>query len=104
MKNFFIYVALCCSFFASCQNSISKSNDNDNSGDSPQASKKISKRDYSITRTNSYSDLFLDSSSLETFIKQKDINDSIARRMRSFYNTRNYQFAWFTSAGLTEQA
>ena len=24
--------------------------------------------------------------------------------MRSFYNTRNFQFAWFTSNGLTEQA
>jgi len=24
--------------------------------------------------------------------------------MRSFYNTRNYQFAWFSSDGLTEQA
>ena len=28
----------------------------------------------------------------------------MARRIRSFYNTRNFQFAWFSSDGLTEQA
>jgi murein L,D-transpeptidase YcbB/YkuD len=65
--------------------------------------KKISKRDYSINRSNSYSDLFLDSSALESFIVANKINDTISRRMRSFYNTRNYQFAWFSGDGITEQ-
>ncbi|MGN6165521.1 MAG: L,D-transpeptidase family protein, partial [Flavisolibacter sp.] len=32
------------------------------------------------------------------------VPDSVARRIRSFYNTRNYQFAWFSGDGLTEQA
>ena len=66
--------------------------------------KKISKRDLSITKTNSYSDLFLDSLTVEKCIADKKIPDSLSRRIRSFYNTRNYQFAWFTSKGLTEQA
>jgi murein L,D-transpeptidase YcbB/YkuD len=66
--------------------------------------KNISKRDESVTPSNSYSDLFLDSSALRNFIKQNKIDDSIARRLQSFYNTRNYQFAWFSSDGLTEQA
>lgn len=66
--------------------------------------KKISKRDRSITAANSYSSLFLDSLTMEKFITEKKIADSLARRIRSFYNTRNYQFAWFSKDGLTEQA
>ena len=41
---------------------------------------------------------------MEKYILEKKLPDSISRRIRSFYNTRNYQFAWFTSKGLTEQA
>jgi murein L,D-transpeptidase YcbB/YkuD len=41
---------------------------------------------------------------VENFLKGKKIPDSIASRIRSFYNTRNYQYAWFSSDGLTEQA
>jgi len=66
--------------------------------------KNISDRDLSITASNSYSDLFLDTAALQNFIKQNKIGDSIARRLKSFYNSRNYQFAWFSSDGLTEQA
>lgn len=66
--------------------------------------KNVSTRDKSITRANSYSDLFLDSMTMEKFILDKKLADSLARRLRSFYNSRNYQFAWFTSDGLTEQA
>ena len=73
-------------------------------GDKPESQKKISKRDISITRANAYNDLFLDSMNLEQYIKEYKVNDTIARRMRSFYNARNYQFAWFSSDGLTEQA
>ena len=66
--------------------------------------KNISKRDVSITPSNSYSNLFLDTAALQNFITQNKIADSIARRLESFYNTRNFQFAWFSSNGLTEQA
>ncbi|HJS55600.1 MAG TPA: L,D-transpeptidase family protein [Chitinophagaceae bacterium] len=66
--------------------------------------KNISTRDISITKTNSYSDLFFDTTALSNFITQNKIADSIARRLKSFYNTRNFQFAWFSSNGLTEQA
>ena len=41
---------------------------------------------------------------MEAYITQQKIPDSISWRIRSFYNTRNYQFAWFSSSGLTEQA
>src|SRR5436190_6323630 len=64
----------------------------------------ISKRDESITPSNSYTDLFLDTTALQNFIKQNKIPDSIGRRLESFYNTRNFEFAWFSRDGLTEQA
>ncbi len=76
----------------------------DESTGNVRESKNISKRDRSINSSNSYSDLFLDSATMENFISRKKIADSIANRMRSFYNSRNYQFAWFSSDGLTEEA
>jgi murein L,D-transpeptidase YcbB/YkuD len=66
--------------------------------------KNVTTRDESITKANSYSDLFLDTSSVSSFIKQNKVADSIASRLKSFYNARNYQFAWFSGDGLTEQA
>ena len=55
-----------------------------------ESEKKLSLRDMGINSTNSYSNLFFDSTVLETFIVDKKIDDTLARRMRSFYNTRNY--------------
>ncbi len=107
MKNIFIYAALSLSLFASCQNNTGVTNKNqssDTENDSDQVAKNVSKRDYSINKSNSYSDLFLDSATMERFISQKKLPDTLARRIRSFYNARNYQYAWFTSKGLTEQA
>ena len=73
--------------------------------DNTDAQKKnVTKRDYSITRANAYNDLFVDSNEVEKFLAENKISDSLARRIRSFYNARNYQFAWFSSDGLTEQA
>lgn len=103
MKNVFFYAVVICSLFSACQNSNRASDEDDNEAKS-EGQKKVSKRDYSINKSNSYSDLFLDSLAMEKFIVDEKLSDSISRRMRSFYNTRNYQFAWFTSDGLTEQA
>ena len=61
-------------------------------------------RDESITKENSYSDFFLDSSILENYIKQENIEAGNAEKMRGFYLVRNNQFAWFSSDGITEQA
>jgi murein L,D-transpeptidase YcbB/YkuD len=74
------------------------------SDESEQATKNVTKRDYSITPAIAYNDLFLDSTAVEQFITEKKLPDSLAKRIRSFYNARNYQFAWFSSDGLTEQA
>ncbi len=61
-------------------------------------------RDTTITQRNAYSDLFFDSVSLEQFIEQRQLTDTIASRLRRFYAGRNYQYAWFHHDGFTEQA
>jgi murein L,D-transpeptidase YcbB/YkuD len=96
---FYLYVS---SLFVSCSNS--QTDQEKKETETEKAGKNVSKRDRSITNTNSYSELFLDSLAMEQFINEKKIPDSLATRIRSFYNTRNYQFAWFSRDGLTEQA
>src|SRR5437762_2404681 len=91
------FVVLICTLIA-CHNRTESTQEKEE-----KTKKKITSRDYSITPLNSYSDLFLDSSSLINFIENQRANDTIARRMVSFYNSRNYQFAWFLRNGLTEQ-
>jgi hypothetical protein len=66
--------------------------------------KKISKRNYSVTKNNAYNDLFLDSLTVVDYIAKNSLPDSVSRRIISFYNARNYEFAWFSSDGLSEQA
>ncbi len=71
---------------------------------SPKA-KKLTDRDHTITASNSYNDMFLDSMAMEKYITDRQLADKkIATRIRSFYNARNYQYAWFSSRGLTEQS
>lgn len=67
--------------------------------------KKVTDRDFSVTKENAYNDMFLDSLAMERYISNRQLADKkIARRIRSFYNARNYQYAWFSSKGLTEQS
>ncbi len=66
--------------------------------------KKVTDRDLSISSGNAFNDMFLDSMAMEKYIADRHLADKkISRRIRSFYNARNYQYAWFTSSGLTEQ-
>ncbi|MEO7801150.1 MAG: hypothetical protein ABIR81_04085, partial [Ginsengibacter sp.] len=106
MKKLIAAAAILCSFFISCK---SNSGDDESSSSSTGLSEKeekknITKRDFSITASNSYSDLFLDSGDVIKYLADNHIPDSTGNRMISFYNARNYQYAWFTSSGLTEQA
>ncbi|MEI6946165.1 L,D-transpeptidase family protein [Paraflavisolibacter sp. H34] len=103
MKNISLYILLACSTLWACGQSNS-THSGTNEAAEEKTEKKISSRDFGITKANSYSTLFLDSAAMEKYLADKAIPDSIARRIRSFYNARNYQFAWFSSDGLTEQA
>lgn len=95
MKNLF-FLLISYFFFLGCSDS--------ESGGAKKEESNVSKRVVHITPANSYSNLFIDSLAMEKFIAEKKLPDSLSRRIRSFYNTRNYQFAWFSSDGLTEQA
>lgn len=103
MKTIFVYAAIIGALLTACDNAQT-ANPSVESEETVEEKKNISKRDHSITKANSYSDLFFDSTALEKYIGAKNLDDKVARRLRSFYNTRNFQFAWFTSEGLTEQA
>src|SRR3954469_11466488 len=50
------------------------------SDESDQATKNVTKRDYSITPAVAYNDLFLDSTAVEQFITEKKWPDSLAKR------------------------
>ena len=63
----------------------------------------VTKRDTTITPVNAFTTLKLDSSIIENFITQHKLADTSANRLRSFYNSRNYQYAWFTEEGIAEQ-
>ena len=91
------YLIVLCAVLLSCTDQESPSAQ----GQKSKEEKNISTRDESITKANSYSDLFLDTAALSNFITQNKVPDSIAKRIKSFYNSRNYQFAWFSSDGLT---
>lgn len=70
--------------------------------DGGKKKKDFTPRDKTITPQNSFTDLFLDSMRLEQFIGEEKIDSATAQHMRSFYNSRNYQFAWFNKEGLNE--
>ena len=64
----------------------------------------VTPRNTAINAGNAYNNLFLDTAAIEKFITQQKLNDTIANRLRSFYNARNFEYAWFDSNGLNEQA
>jgi len=77
----------------------------DTSSTSATPPKKITSRDYSIIKELAYNDMLLDSMAMENYITSRQLGDKrISELIRSFYNARNYQYAWFSTKGLTEQA
>src|SRR3954463_1995011 len=64
--------------------------------------KRFTTRDVTITPQNAYTDLFLDTPAVEKFIADYQMDDSTAQELRSFYNSRNYQYAWFVKDGISE--
>lgn len=69
----------------------------------PKQPQKI-ERDQTITSKNAVTKLYVDSLQMEKFILAQQLEDSSANRLRNFYNSRNFQFAWLTETGLAEQA
>jgi murein L,D-transpeptidase YcbB/YkuD len=66
--------------------------------------KKPVARDTSITHTTSFNTLFFENSELNSFITANPQYAPFTEQFNDFYKHRNYEFAWFDSTGLTEQA
>ena len=62
----------------------------------------VAARDTTITVENSFTELFTDSVKLADFQKAHPVSDSISNKIQSFYNQRNYQFAWFFPDGMAD--
>src|SRR3954454_17910649 len=60
--------------------------------------------DKSITPANSFNDLFFDSAKLEGFLDKHPEYASYQQQFFDFYKQRNYEYAWFDTSGITEQA
>jgi murein L,D-transpeptidase YcbB/YkuD len=90
MRISYLFLWLIIVFFSNCKSEKSK--------------QLITERDKTITPANAFSELFLDSARLEHFIAVEEIADSAAYLLRNFYNSRNFEFAWFTNEGPAEQA
>lgn len=93
IQRYFIYCVLVMAVSIGC-----------NAGSESGNSSQVVERDSTITETTSFSELFLDSILLEQFIGEENVDEARASQLRNFYNSRNFQFAWFTSDGITQQA
>jgi murein L,D-transpeptidase YcbB/YkuD len=91
MKHLF-YISCIVLLFASCKNVIK------------QANGEVVPRDYTIDTSIAVTDMYLDSTAMEQFISKQQFHDSLSKRIRSFYNGRNYQYAWFNSQGMSTDA
>lgn len=92
MKTFILAGICMATLFISCTSTPEK------------ADGQVTARDKTVTAAESYSDLFIDSTVMEKFIAQQGYKDSLANRLRSFYNNRNYQCAWFFKEGIADYA
>ncbi|HUN02548.1 MAG TPA: hypothetical protein PLS00_06800, partial [Niabella sp.] len=64
--------------------------------------KPVTKVDITIDTSNSFNSFFMDSAVVNNYLTQNNLSDTLADRIKSFYNSRNYQFAWFSREGMPE--
>ncbi|MEO8173414.1 MAG: peptidoglycan-binding protein, partial [Sediminibacterium sp.] len=67
-------------------------------------SKKVVTRDTTINKKTSFNNLFFDSSHIDAFLTQNPQYEPFSEQLKDFYTHRNYQYAWFDTSGLAEQA
>ena len=73
-------------------------------GNKVQAQAPATSRDTSINAGTSYSEIFFDSTKMENLLLNNIFMIHLIKRMRNFYNARNYQFAWFFKEGMADYA
>jgi murein L,D-transpeptidase YcbB/YkuD len=69
-----------------------------------QKTRQPAQRDLSITKQNSYSTMFLDTAEVSNYLTTAALTENEKQSFRDFYAVRNYQYAWFDSLGMDEQA
>lgn len=74
----------------------------DGSGRTPTVP--VTPLDTTITTRNAFTALKLDSQVVALYIDSSHITDTTKQLIQNFYNSRNYQYAWFNEKGLTEHA
>jgi len=60
--------------------------------------------DKSITSDNAFNNLFFDSAKLQSFLDKHSEYAVYQEQFFNFYKQRNYEYAWFDTSGVTEQA
>ena len=89
MRKYPLFISACLLFiFYSCKN----------------GSLKIVERDTTINTSTSFNNLFFDSIQIEHFLNEHEAFKKFEQQYLDFYKQRNYEFAWFDSSGIAEQA
>src|SRR3954451_19554172 len=71
---------------------------------SNNAHEKNVERDTTINETTSFNNLFLDSNTIHQFFVSNEKYDKYEKQFDDFYRERNYEYAWFDSSGIGDQA
>lgn len=64
--------------------------------------KPVTKVDVTIDTANAFNQMFLTTNDLDDYLQQANLGDTMNNRIKSFYNSRNFQYAWFAPEGLPE--
>lgn len=83
-----LYIILCCSTFmmiCGCKNN-----------------KHVKSNEYNYYSNKNYTDLKLDSTTINIFLKSSLITDSVRNDVNEFYSKRANQFAWFNNEGMVD--
>ncbi|MFT3904438.1 MAG: L,D-transpeptidase family protein [Niabella sp.] len=64
--------------------------------------KPVTKVDVTIDTANAFNNMFLSHELVDSFLTNSDLSDTMQNRIRSFYNSRNYQYGWFSREGIPE--
>ena len=90
MKSISVIVSLLFLFLFSCQTKTKKESEVE--------------IDKSINSANAFNNLFLDSNKINDFVSKNPDYSSYKQQFEDFYKQRNYEYAWFDTSGLAEQA
>lgn len=99
-NSYFILPVVFALLFASCQ--FFENGEKGKTKRIIRVEKPVTKVDVTIDTSNAYNGMFLDSSMVNQYLADGNLGDTLGNRIRSFYNSRNNQYAWFSNQGLPE--